>query len=666
MKGIALTKNITAIPHLVLGVFAILSWSIAMLVSLTPAWKQIELKLFDSMMVASAPNKSQFPITVVGIDDASFSELGLQWPWPRRLHAELIDKLAAAGAAVIVFDIVFSEPSNKEDDKRLADSIRHAGNVVLAADRVYHESSSARQWLRLDPLKLLTDAGAQVGLATVSLDPDLEIRQIPESGDALWRTVVVRLIREHPEITPNLGISPGSLIRYVGSDHTFPYVSYHEIINPTGSIPEDFFKDQVVIIGRDVKASPDVGSAQADLFSTPFLASTGWLTPGAEVHANIIETALGKNAITRLPGSAVGALLALVVAVSSAAMRRWRPFWSAIFCVLIAVVLGSAVWGVFLKWNQWLPAGSSLAVIPLMYVTLGGWTHLTELARRKEITRTFSLYVTPQVVNYMIAHPEKIKLGGESRKITVMFTDLAGFTTFSEKLTPERVTYLLNRHFTDMTDIVLEHEGTVVQFIGDAIMALWGAPLDDEDQAYHAVVTAISMQKAMTALRDDFTKEGLPPVNMRVGIHSGIAVVGNLGSAKRFGYTAIGDDVNLAARLEGINKLYGTGIIISSDTAHQLKGRIALRLVDRVVVKGKSQSVEVFTPCENPEVTKLSEQAIRLFRENDWDAAESRMRELLFMAPEDGIAKLYLGRIAEFRDEPPPDNWDGAMELEKF
>ena len=244
---------------------------IAALVSLTPAWRQVELKLLDAMTVESAPNKSTFPITVVGIDEASFAELGLQWPWPRRLHAKLVDQLAAAGAAVIVFDIVFGEPSNKEDDKRFADAIRRAGNVVLAADRVYRETSSTRQWLRIDPHQTFTDAGAQVGLATVALDPDLVVRQIPESGDALWRTVVVRLIRQHPEITPNLGISPGSRIRYAGGDHTFPYVSYHEIVKPTGSIPADFFKDQVVIVGRDVKASPDVESAQADLFATPFL-----------------------------------------------------------------------------------------------------------------------------------------------------------------------------------------------------------------------------------------------------------------------------------------------------------------------------------------------------------------------------------------------------------
>ena len=661
-----LSRDTSGSSLVVLGVFAVLWWAIAALVSLMPAWKQVEFRLLDSMMVASAPNKSAFPITLVGIDEASFSELGLQWPWPRRLHAELVDRLAAAGAAVIAFDIVFAEPSNQEDDRRFADSIRRAGNVVLAADRVYRESSSVRQWLRLDPNRAFTDAGAQVGLATVALDRDLVIRQIPESADALWRIVVIRLIREHPEITPNLGISPGSLIRYAGGHHTFPYVSYHEIVKPTGSIPADFFKDQVVLIGRDVKASPDVESAQADLFATPFLASTGWLTPGAEVHANIIETALARNAITRLPDGAVAVLLALAAAASAAAMRRWRPLWSALFGVTIAGVIGAMVWGAFLQWNLWVPAGSALAVIPLMYVSLGGWSYLAEQMRRREITRVFSLYVTPQVVNYLIAHPDRVNLGGERRKLTLMFTDLRGFTTISELLSPERVTSLLNRYFTDMTDIVLEREGTVCAFIGDAIMAFWGAPLDDDDQAYRAVATAIAMQMAMDALRADFAREGLPAIYMRIGIHSGSAVVGNLGSTKRFDYTAIGDDVNLASRLEGTNKLYGTGILVSNDTARQIEGRIALRPVDRVIVKGKSQAIEVFTPCDDPNIVELTREAIRLFRSREWDAAESRLRELLALAPDDGIAGLYLERVAAFRIAPPAANWDASVELDKL
>lgn len=653
-------------PAWVAAAFALLWWVLATLMSVLPAWRLLEYKLLDSMIVASAPNKSVFPITLVGIDEASFAELKLQWPWPRRLHAELVDQLTAAGAAVIVFDILFAEPSNKEDDQLFADAIRRAGNVVLVADRVYSEKSSVKQWSRVEPVQAFTDAGAQAGLATVALGPDQVQRQIPEAGDALWRIIVARLIAKHPELTPNLGIAPGSLIRYIGGDHTFPYVSYHEVVKQTGSIPKDFFKDQVVIIGRDVKAAADIESAQADLFATPFLAKTGYLMPGAEIHANVVETVLARNAITPLPESVIAGLLALVAGACALAMRRWRPLLSALIGVALAGVIAAAVVGIFLKFHLWLAGGSALAFIPMMYVSLGGWSYLAEQARRKELTRTFSLYVTPQVVDHLIAHPESIKLGGERREITIMFTDLAGFTTFSETLSPERVAYLLNRHFTDMTDIVLEHEGTVVQFIGDAIMAFWGAPLADEDQAYRAVATAIGMQKAMTALRESLASEGLPSIYMRVGIHSGSAVVGNLGSAKRFGYSAVGDDVNIAARLEGINKLYGTSIMLSGDTAQKVATRIVLRLVDRVIVKGKLRAIDVYTPCDDPMLVELSDKFVRLYRNRDWDAAESCLHEALAVAPEDKLAAIYLARIAAFRATPPAEDWDGAVELEKL
>jgi adenylate cyclase len=654
------------IPTTILAVLMSVAWIVCFGISQTAPWKGLELRLLDHLSVLSAPQKSKFPITVVGIDEESFAKIGKQWPWPRRLHADAVERLTDAGAAMIVFDVLFAEPSGKDDDQRLVKAIQRAGNVVLVADRIYRESASVRQWLRIDPAPMFTDAGAAVGLATVALDPDLVIRQIPDAGDSLWRAVVLRLLRDYPEINPNLRIAKGSYIRYVGSDHTFPYVSYHEILQPDGSLPADFFKDQVVIIGRDVKASPDIESAQADLFATPFTASTGWLSPGAEVHANIIETVLGGHAIVRASDEWGGALIAAIALVSGLAMRRWRPLVSAIGGLILVAATCGVVFGAFIKWDIWIPAGAAVMVIPLMYVGAGGWSFVTEQVRRKELTRAFSLYVTPQVVAQLIDHPERLSLQGELRNITIMFTDLAGFTSFSEQLSPEQVTQLLNRHFSEMTDVVLEYHGTVVRFIGDAVMAFWGAPLDDDDQAYRAVTAGIAMQNAMALQREAFIAEGLPAVNMRVGIHSGCAIVGNLGSKKRFDYTAIGDDVNLAARLEGINKLYGTGIMISGETASRIEGRCSLRPIDRVIVKGRSTPIDVFTPCDDAELIELTTQMLDRFRHRDWDAATSALDNMLARTPDDQVSKLYTARIAEFRNNPPPSQWDGSFSLDKL
>lgn len=668
MKALHLPRLVVRLRNSPVALIALFWWVVAVTMAFFPAWQQLELKLLDKLIVASAPNQSRYPITIVGIDAESFAKLGLQWPWPRDLHAELLDRLRTAGASVVAFDVLFSEPSSRgaHDDQSFADAIKRAGNVVLAADRIYRETAVTSEWQRLDPLPFFLQAGAQVGLATVPLDPDLVVRQVPEANEALWRTSVLRLIRDHPELAPNLVTAPGSYIRYVGGDHTFPYVSYHEVVQPTGSIPEGFFKDQVVIIGFAARASPNAQSAQSDLFNTPFLAHNGGLMPGAEVHANLIETALSRNSISRLPTLALSLILVLVVVGSAWTMRVWRPIQSALWGLGGLALIGATVWVVLVQWNVWVPSGSILALVLLMYISLGGRSYVLEKARRAEITRAFSLYVTPQVVAHMIAHPEQMKLGGERRNITTLFTDLAGFTSISEAHSAERVTHLLNRHFTEMTDIVLEHHGTVVSFIGDAIMAFWGAPLDDDDQAYRAVAAAIAMQEGMHTMRAEFAKEGLPPIYMRVGIHSGSAVVGNLGSAKRFDYTAIGDDVNQAARLEGINKLYATNILVSRETAERIGDRLRFRAVDKVIVKGKSQAVEVLTPCTDQRLIELTILAIKQFRAQQWDAAQATLGDLLAYSPDDKIAGIYLERIAKFRAAPPAEGWDGAVELDKM
>jgi len=645
-----------------------LAWCLLLgLLSATPQWEQLEVKGFDELTIYTAPNQSSFPITIVGIDETSFREVGLQWPWPRSLHAEVIDRLVKAGAAVIAVDLIFSEASNKKDDQRFAESIKSAGNVVLAAQNSYEETSSGvRLWQRGNPIPMFTNAGALTGLVEVALDRDLVVRELPDSQDALWRVILRRLILTHPEVHPNLAVKPGSRIRYIGPDHSFPYVPYYEVIKPSGKLPKDFFKDQIVIVGRDVKASPDARSAQADVFATPFSARMGWLIPGAEIHANILETVLGQHVIEPVPKIAVIALLALVGFASTMLMRRWRPVTSALVCIALMVSVMMFDWWLFAGLQLWLPAFAVLAVVPANYVSLGGVSFLRERARKREITQAFSLYVTPQVVDQLLSNPEHLKLGGERREVTFMFTDLAGFTTFSEALTAERTVYLLNRHFTEMTEIVLKHEGTVARFIGDAIMAFWGAPLDDEKQALHAVAAAIEMQEGMRLLRESFVAEGLPAIHMRVGIQSGSAILGNLGSARRFDYTAIGDDVNLAARLEGINKLYGTEIMIGDAAARQVAGDIPLRRVDRVIVKGKSQPVEVFTPCTDVEIIRINDEAIRKFRLQSWDDSERLWKELLERQLGDEIALLYLDRIAGFRATPPEPKWDGAVSLDKL
>ena len=283
-----------------------------------------------------------------------------------------------------------------------------------------------------------------------------------------------------------------------------------------------------------------------------------------------------------------------------------------------------------------------------------------------ELRRAFGLYVSPEVVDHVMAHPERLALGGERRRVTVLFTDLEGFTALTERLGAEQVTRILNLHFTSATAIIKRHGGTLNRFIGDAIMAMWGAPMDDPRQALHAVQAACEMQEDLGRLRSQLEAEGLPPIRMRIGIHTCTAVVGNLGSSDRFDYTAIGDGVNLAARLEGVNKLYGTGILLSGETMALLEGTPATRLVDRVIVKGKSQPVDIYTPSASLQVNDASARAIEACWARRWDESEASWREVVRAQPGDSIASLYLERIARWRVASPGHDWSGAVELEKL
>jgi adenylate cyclase len=648
---------------------AALAAAVAMAVSLlstTSPWRQLELKGFDALSVASAPGQSTLPITIVAIDEASFKQVGLQWPWPRSMHAQLVDQLTRAGALVVAFDVLLSERTSEAEDGALAEAIKRAGNVVIASDRVYQESAYARQWLRIEPLAEFRAAGASAGFALVNLDPDLVVRQMPQGADVFWRAIVDRANDRRPGLLTVQDPAHGSMIRYDGRDRTFPYVSYYQVLKADTHLPPEAFKDQIVIVGRDVKATTDQRSAQADLFATPFTSQTGWLTPGAEIHANILEAAVRGDAIVPAPASWSLALVILASFACYFTMKQWRPVASAMVAIAAGGVIVALSALLFTQVNLWLPVFAAMTSVLGIYVSFGAVAFLTESRRRAETRRAFSLYVSPEVVDHVLAHPEKLRLGGERREITCFFSDLEGFTTITEKIGAEQVARVLNMHFTRATAIIKRNGGTVNRFIGDAIMAFWGAPLDDPQQADHAVRAACEIQRDMNDLRVELALEGLPEIRMRIGIHSCVAVLGNLGSTDRFDYTAIGDGVNLAARLEGVNKLYRTEILVSGETASRLDSTLPLRMVDRVIVKGKSEPVDIYTPSPDAPLNEASLRAIAAYRARRWADSEAALREILALHPLDGIAAMYLKRVEAHRANAPQQDWVGAVELEKL
>ena len=356
----------------------------------------------------------------------------------------------------------------------------------------------------------------------------------------------------------------------------------------------------------------------------------------------------------------------LIVLLASALLlwagARWHPASAAALAVALALALALLSWWLFVHQRLWLAPLWPIASMAAVYgaSALVAWAAVRQRARQTRAM--FAQYVPPEVVNRLVEQPALLRLGGEAREVTLMFTDLAGFTSIAERLSAEQTVDVLTGYFNAMTPLIHASGGTVDKFIGDAVMAFWGAPLPDDRHAEHAVRTAIAMQQAMTALVADLQKRGLPAIQMRIGIHSGRVVVGNVGSQQRFSYTAIGDAVNLAARLEGANKAFGTGILISGDTAARLPADLLLRPLDDVIVKGKTAPVRVYTPCDDAQVRQLSQAALDALQAHDAQQAQASLDTLLLRLPGD-LAAL---RLQERLTHAAGGGWPGAVALDKL
>jgi adenylate cyclase len=656
-------------------VAALVALNVSLLVVLVPRlaayWDRVELFGFDELTILTAPNKTDLPITIIGIDDESMEKLGIPWPWPRTVHAELVDRLAKAGVIAIGMDVVFDLPSqDPKADQAFAEAIKRAGNVVLAADRQVKEdvSSGIVEFKLTEPLPPFVEAGAVVGYANVDFDASFAVRRVTDHDQAFWKQIARKLAKAMPDRV-SVGSPPeGAYFRYLGDVGTFTYIPYHVFLSAPQEDLNKALANSVVLVGRNLRVSTDINMAAADLFFTPFTARSRVPTPGVELHATMIANAVDRAWIR--PAGRFWTLIAAIfcVAFCTFTMRKWHPVWSAGPLLAAWGLLAALAWVLFRFQGIWLPVATAMLAAAIIYAWLGGVYFLVVRRRFNETYRALVLYLPPAVAKRVAENPELLKLSGERRMITLMFTDLAGFTKLSEKLPPERVQALLNRHFTEMVALVqgTAVTGTVDKFIGDAIMAFWGAPLDDPDHAFHGVSVAIRAQEAMVRLREELAAEGLPAVHMRVGLNSGEAVTGNMGSDKRLAYTAIGDNVNLAARLEGINKLYGTNIIVSESTARMVGERIAMRLLDKVKVSGKSETVTIYTPSRGTEAEKQCEEAFRLYLRREFEASRALWAALHVANPDDKTPIVFLERIEAFMETPPPPDWDGSVALEKF
>lgn len=649
---------------------------VVMLMEFLPWFAPLERGIFDYAFgirghIAPSPN-----VAVIAIDETSLKELG-PLPWPRTAHAMLLNRLREGGAKVAVFDVLFDAP--KDEDPVFAQAIKEFGKVVLGVDLSTTVDPQYALQQTIEPSDVLLASGAALGFVTTPTDPDTKVRraawqvkgQPTLATEALFQYTGLAVRREGGRyfigdyaVPLNTSTDPDSFtINYVGSSHTIPTRSYYQVLE--GTIPRDFLKNKVVFVGLDVAAENRSGSAATDRFPTP--ADEGPLMPGVEIHANAFNTLLTRAFIISASPRIMWMFMILSAALTTFFCIKLRPIPAGLATVAVALLAGVAVFFIFIHYRYWMPSVKPVVLVVLIYSGNTLVQYRLASRERAQISKAFKHYVSAEVLSELMKNPENLGLGGREVEATVIFTDIAGFSKISEKITPQELTQMLNQYFELLTNVIMKEGGMVNKFIGDAVMAIWGVPLDNPKHAIQACRASLQMHRAMLAM---------DPVRCRIGLNTGKMIAGNMGSKERFEYTVIGDAVNLASRLEGVNKLYHTDVMISEMTEEKVRGHFLLREVDSIRVVGKEKPVRIFQlldAIENQEAVEHQRwqemidsfnPAMEAYRNRQWQIAIGLFEQHSNMFPEDYVGKLYLERCQAFLEAPPAENWDGVFQME--
>ncbi|TBA29011.1 adenylate/guanylate cyclase domain-containing protein [Rhizobium ruizarguesonis] len=577
------------------------------LLSRLPAWSLLELRSFDYLSTVDDPRPPQGGPVIVAIDEPSLADINAQWPWPRSLHAELVRQLRTAGARVIGLDIIMAEPSNPDNDDAITKAV--GPDVVLAGDETLIETPQASQLIRATPLPQLTEADAVTGIASIDLSGDGTFRRIPGYQDGFGA-----MLMKAASGTANAALPAGRLIQSFGPARSYPTVSYYQALDPENLLPPDYFKGRVVLVGLSLQNAPAIDKGGVDAFATPYTVHTGTLTSGVEIQATIYDNIRRGLSIAeaRLPLVAACILISVLLAAATV----WRSTgWLTIVASAVAVLAFAAASFAGIRFAHVFvsPLGPVVAYVSVAFGQ-AAFDYAEERRNKRQIIRAFAQYISPDLVRRLSNDPSQLKLGGERRTLSVLFSDVRGFTTIAETLKddPEQLTGLINRLLTPLSDVVMDHGGTIDKYMGDCIMAFWNAPLDDPDHALHAVTASLAMQAAISSLNRELEREaaargGKPHVlKMGVGINTGECIVGNMGSTRRFDYSCLGDSVNLASRLEGASKNYGVALLLGEETARLVAGTYTVVELDRIIVKGRTVPSPVYAVVHKAEAEALA------------------------------------------------------------
>lgn len=683
-------KNYRLLSFIFIAVFAVAGYyhQPAAIEKFSLGLEDLKFSARSALDLSPKPNEN---IVIIEVDEPSVNIIG-RWPWNRDVMASLFEKLYEA--RIVGLDIVFSETSDEEKDIMLADTIYDTGNIILG----YFFRDIATQETTEQDIDYLQDCAYlrfELLSETVGIKEfpyaEVNIPEIAESGltcayfstepdeDGLYRRyplayihkgyilppIAVQMLRyyKNQEVELKLdekGVKSFELGELSVKDRTYVrlnyydevnYVSAYEVIN--GNIKPEFFKDKMVIVGVT-----EVGVY--DMRPTPI----NPITPGVSLHyvalSNLLQNELLKTSETADYMSIFVTLFA-VLGISFIRRQGQR-------LILYGIALfasGAASYCMFFFGNFWQHEFYTLAPSVIFVASLESFAFFTVERRAKEVKKAFGSYVSPALVEKIQRNPDALKLGGEERNISIMFSDIRGFTSLSESLSAPELVSMLNKIHDPMTKVVLNNKGMLDKYIGDAMMVLFNTPLDLEDHADMAVLSSLELIRTLHEINGRFTEAGLPNIDVGVGVNTGRAVCGNMGSDVRFEYTAIGDSVNLASRLEGLCKAYKTRIVISEYTKDQCRMHFLMRKLDNVRVKGKNEPVAIYEVMEDTEeLRKLKadfDRAMELYFGKQFEEALEAFSKL--HEEGDATSEVFAERCEIYMKEPPPEDWDGSFTM---
>ncbi|MDB5503128.1 MAG: adenylate cyclase [Tardiphaga sp.] len=702
-----------------------------------PALEELRVRTFDTYQVIEPRAKTARPVVIVDIDEASLKKYG-QFPWPRSRIAELVTHLTQLKAVVIAFDITFPEPDRTNpaiaadtmvglddatrdklralpsNDQLFADAIRRSrvvlgesGLSAVSADLDTSLPVTGLAMLGGDPQPFLVrfpgllrnipeleGAAAGRGLFSIRNERDGIVRRVPMLMQAqgitmpalsfeMLRvatgtdTILVKSDRAGIKSIAGRGFDiptdrNGQLWVHFAKHDPSIYVSAADVLD--GTAPAARIAGRLVLIGTSAVGLLDTKTTPLDS-----------VLPGVEVHAQVLESVLTKTVLSQ-PNYAIGAELCIALLLGIIVIWLAPMFGPvtllAMGAVFAALLVGTS-WYFYTQNRLLIDFTYPLLSTTLIYLSLIFSNFVREQRQRQRIRSAFSQYLSPALVAQLAQSPEKLVLGGEEREMTIMFSDVRGFTTISEsyKHDPHGLTTLMNRFLTPLTNAILDRKGTIDKYMGDAIMAFWNAPLDDADHQVNACEAALDMLEridALNAIREDEAAQGghvYIPIKVGIGLNTGTCVVGNMGSDLRFDYSVLGDSVNLASRLEGQSKEYGFPIIVGSKTALAAKDSFAILELDFIMVKGKREPEVIYAIAGRDDMAQserfqrlrnLTIEMLACYRSRDWEGAlfaiergrKSDVGQLLEL-----LYDLYEKRILAYRQNPPPDDWNGAFAL---